>query len=264
VGATAVRAGGRGLVDATGRAVRLGKELGRGGEGSVFDVDGESDVVAKLYHAPPEPEKAAKLAAMARSASPALTSVAAWPTNTLHEGGGAPVAGLLMPRASGAEVHRLYSPAYRKVEFPNYDWEKLIVVARNVAAAVARIHDAGHVIGDVNQGNVLVSPTGVVRLIDCDSFQIRDGATWRLCEVGVAHFTPPELQGRSFRGVVRTQNHDAFGLAVLVFHLLFMGRHPFAGRYGGKGDMPLEQAASPSAGTPARCGWRPRRTRCRS
>jgi hypothetical protein len=31
-------------------------------------------------------------------------------------------------------------------------------------------------------------------------------------------------------------------LALLVFHLLFMGRHPFAGRYLGQGDMPIETA----------------------
>ena len=29
---------------------------------------------------------------------------------------------------------------------------------------------------------------------------------------------------------------------LLCFHLLFMGRHPFAGRYRGKGDMPIERA----------------------
>src|SRR5262249_45289656 len=63
-----------------------------------------------------------------------------------------------------------------------------------------------------------------------------------LCEVGVPTFTPPELQGRPFHGVVRTTNHDNFGLAVLIFHLLFMGRHPFAGRYLGRGDMPIETA----------------------
>ena len=40
----------------------------------------------------------------------------------------------------------------------------------------------------------------------------------------------------------RTANHDAFGLAVLVFHLLFMGRHPFARRFLGKGGMPIERA----------------------
>lgn len=232
----------RSFVDAVGRQVALAVELGRGGEGAVFEVVGASDVVAKVYHQPPDRDKAAKLAAMARGTTPALLEVAAWPIATLHEREGGPVIGLTMPRTTGAEVHRLYSPAHRKAEFPNYDWEKLIVVARNTAAAIARIHQAGHVVGDVNQGNVVITPTGHVKLIDCDSFQVRDGTRWRLCEVGVAHFTPPELQGASFRGVVRTPNHDAFGLSVLIFHLLFMGRHPFAGRFAGRGDMPLERA----------------------
>jgi DNA-binding helix-hairpin-helix protein with protein kinase domain len=42
--------------------------------------------------------------------------------------------------------------------------------------------------------------------------------------------------------VKRSANHDNFGLALLIFHLLFMGRHPFSGRYGGAGDMPIEKA----------------------
>ena len=37
-------------------------------------------------------------------------------------------------------------------------------------------------------------------------------------------------------------DHDRFGLAVLIFHLLMMGRHPFSGVYLDKGDMPLEKA----------------------
>jgi DNA-binding helix-hairpin-helix protein with protein kinase domain len=61
--------------------------------------------------------------------------------------------------------------------------------------------------------------------------------------VGVAHFTPPELQGQSFQGVIRTVNHDLFGLAILIFHLLCMGRHPYAGRFVGKGEPPpIEKA----------------------
>ena len=40
----------------------------------------------------------------------------------------------------------------------------------------------------------------------------------------------------------RTTNHDNFGLAVLLFHLLFLGRHPYAGRYLGHGEMPIERA----------------------
>ncbi|GJQ37583.1 MAG: hypothetical protein JETCAE01_35930 [Anaerolineaceae bacterium] len=48
--------------------------------------------------------------------------------------------------------------------------------------------------------------------------------------VGGAHFTPPELQAvASFDQVPRTSNHDNFGLALLIFHLLFGGRHPYSG-----------------------------------
>src|SRR5262249_4376713 len=54
-------------------------------------------------------------------------------------------------------------------------------------------------------------------------------------------YTPPELQGRSLRGLVRTVNHDRFGLAVVLFQLLFVGRHPYAGRYLGAGDLPFER-----------------------
>jgi hypothetical protein len=81
-----------------------------------------------------------------------------------------------------------------------------------------------------------------VKLIDCDSFQVPAGNRYFLCEVGVDNYTPPELQGRSFANVVRTQNHDTFGLAVMAFLMLFMGRHPFAGRYLGSGEMPIATA----------------------
>ena len=54
---------------------------------------------------------------------------------------------------------------------------------------------------------------------------------------------PPEFQDVStFRGLERTTNHDNFGLAVLIFQLLFMARHPFSGTFKGTGDMSLERA----------------------
>ena len=114
----------------------------------------------------------------------------------------------------------------------------------NCAAAFDALHAKSLVIGDVNQGNVLVSDQGTVYLIDCDSFQVSGHNRIYSCEVGVPHFTPPELQGKSFKGVTRTANHDLFGLGILVFHLLCMGRHPFAGRYLGSGDLPIEKAIS--------------------
>ena len=231
------------FVDDTGARLQLGPELGRGGEGTVFDLPG-TPLAAKIYHRPAEPAKAAKLEAMVRLRAPGAERVQRLAGATHPR---SPAArhtwGILLPKVlDHRAIHELYSPADRKIEFPFADWTFLVHVARNCAAAFEAIHAAGHVVGDVNQGGVFVSKQGTIMLIDCDSYQIADGARLFTCDVGVPHFTAPELQGQSFRGLQRTPQHDAFGLAVLVFHLLFMGRHPFAGRYLGKGDMPVERA----------------------
>jgi DNA-binding helix-hairpin-helix protein with protein kinase domain len=151
--------------------------------------------------------------------------------------------GLLIPRVVGCKnIHKLYSPKSRKTEFPAADFRFHLSVAANVARAFAVVHQNQCVIGDVNHGGITVAQNAAVKLIDCDSFQVAINGQNYLCEVGVPTFTPTELQGRPFRGIIRTGNHDNFGLAVLIFHLLFMGRHPFAGRYLGRGEMLIETA----------------------
>ncbi|HEX3128568.1 MAG TPA: hypothetical protein VH394_14650, partial [Thermoanaerobaculia bacterium] len=223
-------------------SIRLGHELGRGGEGAVFAIEGQGDRVAKIYSRTPDSRKIQKLTAMSESATPALLRIASWPLDLLTDGKGS-VQGFVMPRLlARRDIHELYSPKSRSEAFPEADFRFLVHVGANIARAFGVIHEQGHVIGDVNHGNLLVGPDGTVMLIDCDSFQVRNGTQVFTCDVGVPLFTPPELQGKAFRGLVRTANQDRFGLAVLLFHLLYMGRHPFAGRYSGPGDMPIEKA----------------------
>jgi DNA-binding helix-hairpin-helix protein with protein kinase domain len=233
------------LVDASGRPLRLGAELGRGGEGSVYAVADRSDVVAKLYHHAPGTDKSAKIVAMAKLGSDRLLKLAAWPTSSIHAASrGGPVLGFLMPRIAGHKpAFNLYSPKLRLQEFPSAGWAFLIHAAANAARAFAVIHESGHVIGDVNHGNLVVAGDATVKLIDCDSFQVSaKGQQW-FCDVGVSTHQPPEFQSlTSYKGILRTPNHDNFGLAVIVFQLLFMARHPFSGRYLGVGDMPIERA----------------------
>lgn len=232
------------LFDSSGARVAIEKELYRGGEGTIHPVAGRHDLFAKLYHRPIDPAKQAKLEAMTRTAQAPLLRVAAWPTSTLHTPGGGRMVGFVMPRFDGkrSELHELYTPATRKQTFRHADWAFLFQAARNVAAAVHTVHTAGHVVGDVNQRNFIVGGDATVKVLDCDSFQIRGSGRIFHCEVGVPEFTPPELQNRVLAGVERTPHHDAFGLAVLCFQLLFMGRHPFAGRFLGQGEMPIERA----------------------
>jgi DNA-binding helix-hairpin-helix protein with protein kinase domain len=229
------------LQGASGRVV-LGRELGRGGEGAVFEIAGRPDLVAKIYHSPPQQAKAQKLLAMVQMGTPQVLSLTAWPRDVLR-GSDGKVHGLVMPKVTGyKDIHALYGPKSRRAEFPDADWRHLLRAATNVARAFAVLHDIDCVVGDVNHGGIRVSADMTVKLIDCDSFQVKAGGSVHLCEVGVENFTPPELQGRSFRGVLRSPNHDNFGLAVMVFYLLMLGRHPFAGRYRAQGEMPIEKA----------------------
>ncbi len=222
--------------------IALAAEIGRGGEGTVFAIQGRSDHVAKIYSAPPDPPKVEKLAAMTAAANVELLKIAAWPLDLLADRVGR-TRGFIMPRVSARrDIHELYSPKSRSEAFPAADLAFLVHVAANIARAFSTVHRQGHVVGDVNHGNLLVAPDGTVMFIDCDSFQLRNGNRLFTCDVGVPLFTPPELHGRPFRGLQRTDNHDRFGLGVLLFHLLFMGRHPFAGRYSGATEMPIERA----------------------
>lgn len=230
------------VVEASGERVRLGRKLGQGGEGAVYELEGRPGVVAKIFHQPLTPPRAEKIRALVGARTSALDKLTAWPIELLSLPSGQPI-GLKMPLVTGhRDIHQLYSPKSRRSAFPRADWRFLVRVAANVARAFATVHAEGAVIADVNHGGILVGADARVRLIDCDSFQIQAGDRCFPCDVGVPIFTPPELQDRTLAGVIRTENHDHFGLAVMVFLVLFMGRHPYAGRFLGEGDMPIERA----------------------
>ena len=218
--------------------------IGSGGEGNVFEIVSSSQkFVAKIYHKPLDEAKQEKLRVMVRGCNDTLKEISAWPVDLIHSGAGGPVCGFVMPRVMDCEpVHKVYGPTHRKQSFPEADWKFLVRAAKNLAAAFDAIHFYGYVIGDVNEGNILVDKHACVTLIDCDSFQVKTSADVYCCEVGVAQFTPPEIiNGKDF-GIQRSPNHDTFGLAILIFQLLFMGRHPYSGVYSGKEDMPIEKA----------------------
>lgn len=222
----------RTFCDLQGQETGLGRCLGQGGEGAVYSVPNWPSSVAKIYARRPDDHGARKLGAMVQLGNDELAAVSAWPQNLLLDPRTGSVVGFLMPRVDAhAEIHKLYGPSDRKTAFPDATWAFLVRASRNLAAAFDAVHRNGHVIGDVNQGNVVVSRRATVRLIDCDSFQIAHLGRTYPCRVGVPLFTPPELQGRKLDDVVRSPHHDCFGLAVLIFQVLFMGRHPFAGRH---------------------------------
>jgi DNA-binding helix-hairpin-helix protein with protein kinase domain len=220
------------LLDEHHNRIVLGERVGSpGGEGTTHAVVGHSDMVAKIYHAHrlPDRRQCEKLRLQASAQLPHVRKIAAWPHKLLFADG--KTVGFLMPRIQGKSIHLLYRPDDRNQHFPKATWQSLIDVARNVAAAFHCLHQHDVIMGDVNESNVFVTAdTGEVRFIDCDSFQIK-GTNGQVfpCSVFTAGWAPPELLESSSLTSRRTVQHDLFGLAVMIFHLLFMGKHPFAG-----------------------------------
>jgi DNA-binding helix-hairpin-helix protein with protein kinase domain len=229
----------------SGLAYKLGQEIGAGVNGVVYTVARRPELVAKIQKHAVSKNDVEKLEVLVKASTPELLAVAAWPTDLLKDGSGR-VIGFVMPRIVDARpLYELYSPRSRLQQFPAADFRFLVHAAANVARLFAAVHRAGFICGDVNHSNILVRQTATVAAVDCDSFQVGDGARFP-CLAATELFVPPELMSAGLGATRRTVDHDSFGLAVLVFHLLFMGRHPFAGRYLGRGEMTIEQAIKES------------------
>jgi serine/threonine protein kinase len=231
------------LFDAEGKLISLGHELGRGGEATVYATKTLSRAV-KIYHKPSE-EKAHKLELMISRPPADPTAKAshisiAWPTGLVKNEAG-DVIGFTMPLVNTSKaipLHQLYNPKVRRQRAPGITWQYLLRIARNLSAVVAALHDKGYVIGDLNESNVLVTDRALVTLVDCDSVQAQNGRTIYRCTVGKGEYTPPELQGKAFEKINRSNHHDAFALSVLLFLLLMEGVHPFSGVYTPQGEPP--------------------------
>ncbi len=224
-----------------GKTERLDKKLGKGGEGDVYALVGRDDCAVKIYRLELRVSRESKVRAMVDGRLAGATTLVAFPAEIVTDASGN-FLGFTMRLVVGYRaLHELYSPKSRKINFPKADYRFLVRVAQNVARAVATVHQAGCIIGDLNHSGVLVGPDATVALIDADSFQFSLMGHAYPCVVGTEDFTPPELHGGSLANVIRTQAHDNFGLAVAIFQLLAMGKHPYAGRYNGP-DLSLGQS----------------------
>ncbi|MFN8474336.1 MAG: hypothetical protein U0822_19230 [Anaerolineae bacterium] len=228
------------------RATLKNQPLAHGGEGLVYEIEGQAGLIAKVYttrradyerkltwmmYNPPDQPK-----------QPTGHASIAWPSDLLYDQRGTFI-GYVMPRIrSAAPLLNVFNPRRRSQTLPGFDWRYLHRTGRNLAAALSAIHARDYVVGDVNESNILVTPAALVTFIDTDSFQVQ--ATYNSqpvfypCPVGKPEYTPPELQGRTFQTVRRGPEADRFGLGVLIFQLLMDGSHPFRSRWYGQGDPP--------------------------
>lgn len=211
-----------------GRQLRLGGVLGKGGEGRIFHIEGNPDVAAKIYTDGRQLGRLPKIHAMIADRLSERSSFVTFPLEILQANG--EFVGFTMRKVFRSKpLLNLCISSDRKHDFPNANYRFLVRVALNYSRAVASLHSLGAVVGDINESGALVDHNALVTMIDSDSFQYSAGAKTYRCLVGKVEYTPPELQGRPLGSIDRTTDHDAFGLAVILFEILFLGRHPFSG-----------------------------------
>ena len=231
------------LYDSNNDHVSLGDQVGSGKQGTVYLVDSHPGMVAKVFHEASLDEGThQKLQAML-STQPPITRCAAftiaWPQLVIrgpkNHGKTIGYTMSLFPHQHFHEVGAYFNPARRRRLLQNrktgYTYLHLLAIARNLTQAVAHLHAQGHLIGDLNSRNILVSDRAQVALIDTDSYQIHDPRTNSIhpCRVGTPEYMPPNLQGIQLAQAKRTETDDLFSLAIMIYQLLFQGQHPFSG-----------------------------------
>lgn len=239
----------------SGASVHLGAVVARAGEGTIYEVVGHRDWVAKIFH--PDLKdlagKRAKVAAMTLSRPGGATEadgfvVLTWPLHTVSGDNGE--VGYVMSRLDNAntvEIHTVSNPSNRLKPLPtapqwtpHVTWHHLVNIAANLCLAVETVHRVDAVIGDFQERNILVNDTTRVSLVDCDSMQFTSASGDRfLCGVGRAEFTAPELARTDLATTPREKPSDLFALAVHLHLLLMAGNHPFMrGNWTGAGEQP--------------------------
>jgi hypothetical protein len=270
-----------------GATLRLGRTLGRGGQGEVVEVTGAGeDLVAKWYLPSVRLDAASltRLVAWRRSADEptraAVDEVACWPRAVLLRHGRA--AGVLLPRVapvfsltvglpSGSRSQVLRELQYliarpellSRRGIADVDLATRLRLLGHLVAAVALLHAHGVVVGDLSVKNVLWSTDGGERvyLLDCDALRL-SGTSPAVDQPNSPGWDDPAFPG------TQNQQSDRYKLALAVLRVIardFHTRNPDAATAVlGRDHLPLLRAGlsrDPDARPPTSAWLRPLRCR---
>lgn len=209
--------------------------LGHGGEAEVYDLGARA---LKLYKGPKHPdvvgERAREDAAAQRLATvearlggfpPGLPARVVTPRALVRASKRGAVVGYVMDRVAGRPLYELGEPRLRRAG--GLDLDAVVAALRELHGTVTALHAAGVVIGDFNDGNVLVDGPRAW-LIDADSFA---WGPWP-CPMFTERFVDPRLCDRAAPAPALIRPHDAesdwFAYTVMLFRTLcWVG--PFGG-----------------------------------
>ena len=241
----------------TGQIYLAGKQLASGGEGIIFEIEGNRSQVIKIFkEGKRDGGREEKLREMVQAhLSEEAQEEITWPQDIVYNKEG--FVGYVMPKIEKCES---LASVYNSGANGYYDLRYRLLVAVNLCYAIQTVHEMGQVCGDLNPQNISVNldtndkDAFHVTLMDADSYHFTSGDKTYRCEVGLGDYIAPEIQNRMSKEVTLktmalptyTKETDLFALAVHIFSLLMNGCHPFAcAKASGNGqDETLRQMSS--------------------
>ncbi|MCM1140262.1 MAG: hypothetical protein NC453_16975 [Muribaculum sp.] len=230
------------------------KPLGdEGAQGAVYKVVSPSQMSSccvKIYHKECDNDKVRRLTYMIQN-PPSATDTSSfricWPTDIVYDDRGK-ARGFMMPLAfpksrdlyilSYYSKMRTISQRFKK----DTDWHgkyerstgtgilNRLKMLANISLAFYHIHSMNrYVVLDIKPVNILATSSGLISVVDTDSFQIAEKDN--LLFPGAAatpEYCAPEFDEQNRLGKPFTVTNDLFSIAVL-FYQIIMGLHPFTG-----------------------------------
>ncbi|MDQ4097797.1 MAG: serine/threonine protein kinase [Actinomycetota bacterium] len=204
----------------SGRECSVGRLLGEGGEGAVYETTLAGDdarYALKWYH----PEQATEAR---RQALTTLVDIGPpddrflWPIEIAYQPGSSDFGYLMLLRPG--RFHGLGEFLGRRVDA---EFRELAIAGLQLAHCFLQLHSKGLCYRDISYANMFFDPeTGDVLVCDNDNVGIDGEETFIL---GTPYFMAPEIVRRE---AMPSANTDRFSLAVLLFYM-FMLDHPLLG-----------------------------------
>lgn len=198
----------------------IGERISRGKEGSVYTIEAEPHLVAKVF-------KKGKVTTHRKEKVELMVQHMVWlpgicfPESTLSYEG--EFVGYTMRRAQDAHAlnDTIFIPEELERLYPGWTRRDLVDVCLSFLKRVKSLHDLNILIGDINPNNVMLGNQKDAWIIDIDSVQVEGYP----CPVGWDEFTAPEMLG----GVegLRSIEQENYAVAVLLFMIMMTGTFPY-------------------------------------
>jgi serine/threonine protein kinase len=213
-------------------AYRIERILGRGGMGVVYlAIDTRLQRKVALKSVPPhlfrDPKMHARLKQEARAAA-ALSHPNIATVYALEE-----IGGQLFIASEYLEGRNLR----HEIDDSSLDTARVLAIAADIAKALGAAHQRGIVHRDLKPENVILTTSGVVKVVDFGLAQFDIAAedlasVTRLTDPGTMMGTPPYMAPEQLEAKPTSPRTDQFAFGVLLYELM-TGRYPF-----GSGPLP--------------------------